>query len=72
MIEAKQLAGDFLGGGAEKMLLTEMKKVIDDGDVAAGFGLEMAEPAAGETPVSVASARPKRSKPPAGKPWPPL
>jgi predicted flavoprotein YhiN len=41
--------------------------VIDDSDMAALFGLEMAEPSAAEMPVPLAPMRAKRSKPPAGK-----
>jgi uncharacterized Zn finger protein len=58
---------ELLAGAGQDLAFTKAKsgaKVIDDGDIAALFGLEMAEPAAAETPVSVASARPKRSKPP--------
>jgi uncharacterized Zn finger protein len=60
---------ELLAGAGRDLTFTQAKpgaKMIDDGDVAALFGLEMAEPAA-ETPVSLASARPKRSKPPAVK-----
>jgi uncharacterized Zn finger protein len=61
---------ELLAGAGQDLAFTKAKsgaKVIDDGDIAALFGLEMAEPAATETPVSIASARPKRSKPPAVK-----
>jgi uncharacterized Zn finger protein len=61
---------ELLAGAGRDLAFTQAKpsaKVIDDGDVAALFGLEMAEAPAAETPVSVASARPKRSKPPAVK-----
>ena len=61
---------ELLAGAGQDLAFTKAKsgaKVIDDGDIAALFGLEMAEPAAAETPVSVASARPKRSKPPTVK-----
>jgi len=64
-VEQKEL----LAGAGRDLAFTRAKsgaKVIDDGDVAALFGLEMAESAA-ETSVSVASARPKRTKPPAEK-----
>ena len=60
---------ELMAGAGRDLAFTKAKpgaKVIDDGDVAALFGLEMAESAA-ETPVSVASAHPKRSKPPAVK-----
>jgi uncharacterized Zn finger protein len=60
---------ELLAGAGRDLAFTQVKpgaKVIDDGDVAALFGLEIAEPAA-ETPVSVASARPERSKSPAVK-----
>jgi len=60
---------ELLAGAGRDLAFARAKpgaKVIDDGDVAALFGLEMAEPAA-ETSVSVASARPKRTKPPAEK-----
>jgi uncharacterized Zn finger protein len=61
---------ELLAGAGRDLAFTQAKpsaKVIDDGDVAALFGLEMAEAPAAETPVSVASARLKRSKPPAVK-----
>jgi uncharacterized Zn finger protein len=64
-VEQKEL----LAGAGRDLAFTRAKsgaKVIDDGDVAALFGLEMAEPAA-ETSISVASARPKRTTPPAEK-----
>jgi uncharacterized Zn finger protein len=60
---------ELLAGAGRDLAFTRAKpgaKVIDDGDVAALFGLEMVEPAA-ETSVSVAPARPKRTKPPAEK-----
>ena len=60
---------ELLAGAGRDLAFTRAKsgaKVIDDGDVAALFGLEMAESAA-ETSVSVASARPKRTKPPTEK-----
>jgi uncharacterized Zn finger protein len=59
---------ELLAGAGQDLAFTQAKpgaKVIDDGDVAALFDLEMAEPA--ETPVPVARTRPKRSKPPAAK-----
>jgi uncharacterized Zn finger protein len=61
---------ELLAGAGRDLAFTQAKpsaKVIDDGDVAALFGLEMAEAPAAETPVSFASARPKRSKRPAVK-----
>jgi uncharacterized Zn finger protein len=61
---------ELLAGAGQDLAITRAKpgaKVIDDGDVAALFGLEMAEPDAAEMPVSVAPLRAKRSKPPAVK-----
>jgi uncharacterized Zn finger protein len=37
-------------------------KVLDDSDVAALFGLEMAEPANSDTPIPTASKQPQQSK----------
>jgi uncharacterized Zn finger protein len=59
---------ELLAGAGRDLSFTQAKsgaKVIDDSDVAALFGLEMAEPAAAETPVSAVPMRAKRSKPPA-------
>jgi uncharacterized Zn finger protein len=57
---------ELLADAGRDLSFTQAKpgaKVIDDSDVAALFGLEMAETA--ETPVSAASTRPKPTKPPA-------
>jgi uncharacterized Zn finger protein len=61
---------ELLAGAGRDLAFTQAApgaKVLDDGDVAALFGLEMAEPPAAEVAVSVARIRPKRSKPPAVK-----
>jgi hypothetical protein len=42
-------------------------KVLDEGDMAALFGLEMAENADAAKPISIARTAPKRNKPPAVK-----
>jgi hypothetical protein len=61
---------ELLAGAGRDLAITQGKpggKVLDDGDVAALFGLEMAETPAAEMPVSVAPMGAKRSKPPAVK-----
>jgi uncharacterized Zn finger protein len=61
---------ELLAGAGRDLAITQAKpggKVLDDGDVAALFGLEMAEPPAAEMPISVARLGAKRSKPPAVK-----
>jgi uncharacterized Zn finger protein len=61
---------ELLAGAGRDLAITQAKpggKVLDDGDVAALFGLEMAETPAAEMPVSVAPMGAKRSKPPAVK-----
>jgi uncharacterized Zn finger protein len=60
---------ELLAGAGRDLSFTQAKpgaNVIDESDVAALFGLEMAEPAA-KTAVSVVSMRAKRSKPPAAE-----
>src|SRR6266581_3896046 len=64
---------ELLAGAGRDLAFTRAKpgaKVIDDGDVAALFGLEMAEPAAAQTPVSVVQMGAKRSKPPVAEATP--
>jgi len=64
---------ELLAGAGRDLSFTQAKpgtKVIDDSDVAALFGLEMAEPAVVETPVSVVAMRAKRNKPPAAEATP--
>jgi uncharacterized Zn finger protein len=46
---------------------TPSAKVLEDGDVAALFGLEMAPTADAEKPISIARISPKPSKPPAAE-----
>jgi hypothetical protein len=61
---------ELLAGASGDIAFTRAKpgaKVIDDSDVAALFGLEMAEPTAAEAPVPSAPMRAKQSKPPAAK-----
>jgi uncharacterized Zn finger protein len=61
---------ELLAGAGRDLAFTQAKpgaKVLDEGDMAALFGLEMAEPPAAEIPVPVARTRPKPSKPPAVK-----
>jgi uncharacterized Zn finger protein len=55
--EKELLAG--AGGDLSFTKVTPGAKVLDDGDVAALFGLEMAEPRAAEKPKAIARARPK-------------
>ena len=57
---------ELLAGAGQDLAITRAKpgaKVLDEGDMAALFGLEMAEPPAAEMPVPVARTRPQRSKP---------
>jgi uncharacterized Zn finger protein len=63
--EKELLAG--AGGDLSFTKATPRAKVLDDGDVAALFGLEMAEPSAPEKPKAIARARPK-PPPDAGAP----
>jgi uncharacterized Zn finger protein len=61
---------ELLAGAGHDLAITRAKpgaKVLDEGDMAALFGLEMAEPTAAEMPVPVARTRPKRDNPPAVK-----
>jgi uncharacterized Zn finger protein len=61
---------ELLAGAGRDLAITQGKpggNVLDDGDAAALFGLEMAEPSAAEMPVSVARLRAKPSQPPAVK-----
>ena len=55
--ETELLAG--AGGDLSFTKATPRAKVLDDGDVAALFGLEMAEPRTPEKPKAIARARPK-------------
>jgi uncharacterized Zn finger protein len=60
--EKELLAGT--GGDLSIARAAPAAKVLDDGDVAALFGLEMAQADDGEKPVSIAPASPKRGRPP--------
>lgn len=57
---------DLIAGAGQDLALTSpapgAAKVLDDGDVAALFGLEMAEPASSDAAVPSASKRPRQSK----------
>jgi uncharacterized Zn finger protein len=57
---------DLIAGAGQDLALTSpapgATKVLDDGDVAALFGLEMAEPASSDAAVPSASKRPRQSK----------
>jgi uncharacterized Zn finger protein len=59
---------ELIAGAGQDLSLTKAMpragKVLDDGDVAALFGLEMAEPANSAPPVPVASKKPRQSKTP--------
>src|SRR3984893_3539937 len=59
---------ELIAGAGQDLSLTKAMpragKVLDDGDVAALFGLEMAEPANSAPPVPVASKKPRRSETP--------
>src|ERR1700719_416821 len=59
---------ELLAGAGQDLSLTKAMpragKVLNDGDVAALFGLEMAEPANSAPPVPVASKKPRQSETP--------
>jgi uncharacterized Zn finger protein len=59
---------ELIAGAGQDLSLTKAMpragKVLDDGDVAALFGLEMAEPANSAPPVPVVSKKPRRSETP--------
>ena len=59
---------ELIAGAGQDLSLTKATpragKVLDDGDVAALFGLEMAEPANSAPPVPVASKKPRQSETP--------
>ena len=59
---------ELIAGAGQDLSLTKAMpragKVLNDGDVAALFGLEMAEPANSAPPVPVASKKPRQSETP--------
>jgi uncharacterized Zn finger protein len=61
---------ELLAGAGRDLAFTQAApgaKVLDDGDMAALFGLEMAPTADAEKPISIARISPKRSKLPAAQ-----